>query len=158
MSVGFDWTETAMRQLRELWSDPANSAASIAGTMGCSKNAVVGKAHRMKLPGRPSPIHRASGAAPRPPAPRAVPPPILRPVTSRPVTSRPAPPPAAPAPPAAMAVPRPSPVRSCCWPEGEPGTPAFRFCGDPTSPGRPYCAPHCRAAYVPVSPRNAAHG
>jgi GcrA cell cycle regulator len=37
----------------------------------------------------------------------------------------------------------------CSWPEGEPGTPDFRFCGKkPTIPGKPYCAEHCTRAYV----------
>ncbi len=37
----------------------------------------------------------------------------------------------------------------CSWPEGEPGTENFRFCGVPAEPGKPYCAPHCAVAYVP---------
>lgn len=36
----------------------------------------------------------------------------------------------------------------CSWPEGEPGDPAFRFCGQPAAPGKPYCAGHCERAYV----------
>lgn len=41
----------------------------------------------------------------------------------------------------------------CSWPEGEPGTPEFRFCGEPAIAGKPYCAPHCAIAYVPSSKR-----
>jgi len=36
----------------------------------------------------------------------------------------------------------------CSWPIGEPG---FQFCGAPVIPGKPYCAAHCRVAYVRVS-------
>jgi GcrA cell cycle regulator len=40
----------------------------------------------------------------------------------------------------------------CCWPIGEPGTPAFRFCGKrPTVPDKPYCLEHCVRAYVKSS-------
>ncbi len=36
----------------------------------------------------------------------------------------------------------------CSWPEGEPGTEAFRFCGRPAVAGKPYCGEHCAQAYV----------
>jgi GcrA cell cycle regulator len=40
----------------------------------------------------------------------------------------------------------------CCWPIGEPGTPAFRFCGKrPTVPAKPYCLEHCMRAFVKSS-------
>ncbi len=48
----------------------------------------------------------------------------------------------------------------CSWPEGEPGTDAFRFCGRPAVAGKPYCGEHCARAYVkssraPARPANA---
>ena len=43
------------------------------------------------------------------------------------------------------------PPRPCCWPIGEPRTPSFRFCRAESEPGRPYCAEHCKLAYVRVS-------
>jgi GcrA cell cycle regulator len=36
----------------------------------------------------------------------------------------------------------------CSWPEGEPGTEDFYFCGRPAVPEKPYCVEHCRRAYV----------
>ncbi len=36
----------------------------------------------------------------------------------------------------------------CRWPEGEPGTDTFQFCGRPAVAGKPYCGEHCAAAYV----------
>lgn len=36
----------------------------------------------------------------------------------------------------------------CSWPEGEPGTEEFNFCGQPAVPEKPYCADHCARAYV----------
>lgn len=39
-------------------------------------------------------------------------------------------------------------VARCVFPIGDPGADSFRYCEDPTHPGRPYCSPHCQAAYV----------
>ena len=39
----------------------------------------------------------------------------------------------------------------CSWPEGEPGTDAFRFCGRPAVAGKPYCGEHCARAYIKSS-------
>ncbi len=35
----------------------------------------------------------------------------------------------------------------CSWPEGDPGTEAFRFCGKSVAPDKPYCPEHCDRAY-----------
>ncbi|MCK8783218.1 GcrA cell cycle regulator [Roseomonas sp. NAR14] len=173
-----DWTAEAIERLRALWAE-GHSTAEIGRRMGVSKNAVVGKAHRLNLPPRPSPIHREGSAEPgvegvparRLPAPRstaprapaqaaaeapraAVPPP------PEPAAPAPAPmPAAAPARPAAAApaaVVRPFQrlgARTCCWPLGEPGTPEFRFCGSEAIAGKPYCATHASLAYVKARDR-----
>jgi len=44
-------------------------------------------------------------------------------------------------------------VVTCCWPLGEPGTRSFRFCDDPSEPGKPYCSDHVKLAYVRVRDR-----
>jgi GcrA cell cycle regulator len=31
---------------------------------------------------------------------------------------------------------------TCRWPEGDPRTPAFHFCGRQSASGGPYCGPH----------------
>lgn len=61
----FNWTAEAIEKLRGLWMG-GDSTLKIARAMGLSKNAVVGKAHRLGLPGRPIPI-RERGAPPPPP-------------------------------------------------------------------------------------------
>ena len=58
MSHG-EWTDATVTRLRQLWAD-GYSTVGIGRHLGVSKNAVVGKAHRLDLPGRPSPI-RAIG-------------------------------------------------------------------------------------------------
>ncbi|WP_282609969.1 GcrA family cell cycle regulator [Pelagibius sp. Alg239-R121] len=66
------WTPERIDELTKLW-ETGHSASAIGKILGVSKNAVVGKAHRMKLQARPSPIKRgedggaansASGAKP----------------------------------------------------------------------------------------------
>jgi GcrA cell cycle regulator len=138
-----DWTAEAIERLRALWAE-GHSTAEIGRRMGISKNAVVGKAHRLDLPARPSPIRRdPEGAerAPRAAAPRA---PAARPGAPRVV---PAPVMAAAAP-VVRSFPRLSAARSCCWPIGEPGTRDFRFCTSEAISGKPYCPEHASLAYV----------
>jgi GcrA cell cycle regulator len=154
------WTYDTILLLRTLWSEGL-STAEIGRRIGVSKNAIVGKAHRLDLDARPSPIRRdhapARIAPPRRQAPRLA---QLVPLTScTPVL------PKLPAKSAAtpiLARPNP-PVRrapavignpSCCWPIGEPGTRTFRFCDDRALAGKPYCDEHTRLAYRPKSKRD----
>jgi len=48
-----EWAEETIVRLRTLW-DEGLSTAEIGRRLGVSKNAVVGKAHRLDLPARPS--------------------------------------------------------------------------------------------------------
>lgn len=155
-----EWTEEAIAQLRVLWLE-GHSTAEIGRRMGITKNAVVGKAHRLVLSSRPSPIRReGAAAAPRRPA-RVPTPPVgdRRLADTQPTAPRPQAAPSAPVPaeprPSLRAVPAVSPgrVTPCCWPIGEPGTRSFRFCDDATLPNKPYCATHAQLAYVKVRDR-----
>lgn len=51
------WTPAAIVQLGDLWAQ-GFSTAEIGRLIGVSKNAVVGKVHRIGLPPRPSPLKR----------------------------------------------------------------------------------------------------
>jgi GcrA cell cycle regulator len=154
-----EWSDTVIAELRGFWS-AGLSTAEIGRRLGTSKNAVVGKAHRLDLSPRPSPIRRQERDpnAP-PPAPRAVGP------TLAPLPSRPAPAPM-PAPQAVAPVAKPTPSRrltalsppavrvsACCWPIGEPGKPSFHFCDAVAVHGKPYCAQHAALAYVKIRDR-----
>ena len=55
--VGMSWTSKLIEDLVRLWNEGA-STAEIGRQLGISKNAVVGKAHRLSLAARPSPIKR----------------------------------------------------------------------------------------------------
>lgn len=152
-----DWNEEAIARLKALWAE-GHSTAEIGRRMGVSKNAVVGKAHRLNLPARPSPIRREGPSRPRPPVVRRVTGPTLPPLAAA-ATALPTIPaapklavvrPAREASPATRFVARPIP---CCWPLGEPGTKGFRFCGCESMPGKPYCTEHAALAYVKIKDR-----
>ncbi|MDP7344875.1 MAG: GcrA family cell cycle regulator, partial [Alphaproteobacteria bacterium] len=56
------WTPERIAEVTRLW-DEGLTTAEIGKLVGVTKNAVVGKAHRLGLPPRPSPIRRQGGAA-----------------------------------------------------------------------------------------------
>lgn len=151
-----EWNEETISRLRALW-DEGHSTAEIGRRLGITKNAVVGKAHRLNLAARPSPIRRLPGEArvPRKVVPRRLSGPTLpvlaatAPVPRQHETPR--------LQPILRAVPAPARpmgrVTACCWPIGEPGTASFSFCSDTAMHGRPYCADHAAVAYVRVKDR-----
>ena len=142
--------------LRRLWAD-GHSTAAIGRHMGRSKCSIVGKAHRLDLPARPSPIRRDGGdpyaAARRQTVARAGKT-TLAPLASAAVVM-PLPPLRAETSKRAAAAARATTGRviPCCWPIGEPATREFRFCGAESVPGKPYCEEHARRAYVKLGDR-----
>lgn len=59
-AVPESWTDQRVAQLKKLWQQ-GKSASEIAETLGgVTRNAVIGKAHRLGLSGRPSPIKTAT--------------------------------------------------------------------------------------------------
>jgi hypothetical protein len=61
-----EWGESSVNRLKTLW-DQKLSTAQIGRVMGISKNAVVGKARRLGLEPRPSPIKRDGKSEPKRP-------------------------------------------------------------------------------------------
>lgn len=168
-----EWSEHQTMRLRELWLvEPKLSAAAIGREIGMSKNAVVGKAHRLDLPARESPIRTGKHTGPRPPPKPYKPPrepkqtlPPLNSVVGSPSNSfdgSPATPcpdaPVQPVPTPPVRAPRPDapvqlvPTKPCTWPFGDPGSKAFRYCGAPSVLGKPYCPEHCQHAYRKFDP------
>src|SRR5688500_5283048 len=80
------WTDERIERLKKMWSEGA-TASQIADELGgVSRNAVIGKAHRLGLDARPSPVkpgeekEKKAAAAPAPkPAPRKEAPPAPTP-------------------------------------------------------------------------------
>jgi len=92
------WTDERIEQLRQMWQN-GHTASQIAETLGgVSRNAVIGKAHRLGLQSRPSPVKAGeadtSETAPKPAAAAAPPPPVAEPrpapVTAEPSEPKPA--------------------------------------------------------------------
>jgi GcrA cell cycle regulator len=151
-----EWNEETIGKLRALWAEGL-STAEIGRRMGISKNAVVGKAHRLNLASRPSPIRRDGERSARSRQPRRVHGPTL-PTLPAALTPMPAEPPRPVERPMpvlrAVCLPRPGArVTPCCWPIGEPGTRSFRFCDVGAIAGKPYCDEHAALAYVKVRDR-----
>ncbi len=174
-----DWTEETISRLRSLWQEGL-STAEIGRRLSITKNAVVGKAHRLTLPPRPSPIRKPAEGKSADPETTRTRREVLRPTRTpvaasdrvSPFTPRATAPVPVPAPVAAAITPlRPSPPpapqpiesrplveprrrgQSCCWPLGEPGTKQFRFCGAEPLQGKPYCTEHAQLAYVRLRDR-----
>ncbi len=169
--TGFEWTDTTLDRLRALWAE-GHSTAEIGRRMDISKNAVIGKAHRLNLAARPSPLRSADPSAPkRAPARRPVPKlaDIMAITSALPVVAttvlHTSPVPSSPAPtaPAIMTNHALPPARAgrthpCCWPIGDPGTRTFRFCEADAPLGKSYCTEHATVAYAMRSGQSTSHG
>ena len=158
-----EWDENAIGRLRALWIE-GHSTAEIGRRMGVSKNAVVGKAHRLCLTSRPSPIRREGDKGPRRRQPRRASATTLPMLAASQVSHAAEQPGAAvrleriterqPTVLRAVPIARPSTrIHPCCWPIGEPGTRSFRFCDEASVSGKPYCEQHAALAYVKVRDR-----
>ncbi|MFQ3666697.1 MAG: GcrA family cell cycle regulator [Sphingomonadaceae bacterium] len=164
------WTEERIALLTKYWQE-GHSASQIAEALGegLTRNAVIGKAHRLGLAARPSPLKGADGkeeSAPRarkraaPAEPAEAPEAEPAPAAPEPVAEALAP--SAPAAPARRRAGAPKTTRVtlldlndriCKWPIGHPDEPDFHFCGKPVAPGFPYCGEHCLLAYQSQQPK-----
>jgi len=159
------WTNEQIEHLKQLWAEGL-SASQIAAELGgdVSRNAVLGKLHRLGLVRNETKLPNPSRA--RKPSPSPEPP--LTGEPSSQVDRPPAPvashePPAAPAaelPRREAVTPRSEGVTimelreaMCRWPLGDPSTPDFRYCGVQAAPGLPYCPHHAQIAYQPAAER-----
>ncbi|WP_425091239.1 GcrA family cell cycle regulator [Tropicimonas sp. S265A] len=111
------WTDERVEILKTMWGE-GKSASQIAKELGgVTRNAVIGKVHRLGLSNRnggASPAKAAPKEAARAKAPAA---------EAKPTTPKPAPKPARapePAPAAAAAAPAPTPMRKAIVPAGQP--------------------------------------
>lgn len=151
------WTDERIEELKRLW-EQGLTASQIADKLGngVSRNAVIGKAHRLDLKARPSPVKGGETPAEKPPSAAKASAPTAP--TEAAASSPPARKPAAPRPPAAPASGGKTTLldlsdKVCKWPIGHPGEPDFHFCGKPSQPSFPYCAEHCAVAYQAQLPR-----
>jgi GcrA cell cycle regulator len=155
------WTDDRVEQLKKLW-EGGLSASQIAAELGnVTRNAVIGKVHRLGLSGR---AKSPSSAAPRQ---RKARPERQMMRVARPVSRGNT----------ALAHAfelelEPDPIAydnlvpisqrlsllelneaTCHWPIGDPASAEFFFCGGKALTGLPYCAYHSRVAYQPAGDR-----
>jgi GcrA cell cycle regulator len=165
------WTDERVEMLRKLWSDGL-SASQVAAELGpgITRNAVIGKIHRLGLAERAktasAPRQRAA-KAPRQAAAASSAPRANGHAVHGNVALAYAPQTVVVArahPEEEVVIPMSERVTlmelresMCRWPMGDPTTPEFRFCGG-KSPigGGPYCAHHARVAYQPAQDRRRA--
>ena len=121
------WNEDKLNKLKSLW-DKGLPITKIGLELGVSRNAIAGKAHRLGLPKRNSPISKSGD--PRKNQNKA----DIQTDKELPLKlllrdvewSR----------------------NRCCWPLGDPKLPGISFCGTSIIPGRPYCEEHSKLAYT----------
>ena len=161
------WTEDRVGALKKLWLE-GQSASQIAKQLGggVTRNAVIGKVHRLGLSGRATPSQPArttTTAAFRPARTRTTPP--AQPSAPRRIEAV-QPRPTAPVPPtpirAVAELPGTATVMTlgahmCKWPIGDPSSREFSFCGRRASEGV-YCVEHARVAYQPQVKRGGKDG
>jgi len=175
-----NWTDERVERLKKLWAEGLSASQIAAQLGGVSRNAVIGKVHRLNLPGRA----KAGGTSTATRAPK-------RPATAAPraansfnasrisanrtvarqqgsallkedmdidaieeVRYRPS---------SNVVVPISRRLgltelteRTCKWPVGDPLKDDFHFCGGESPDSSPYCTYHQRLAYQPVAERRKA--
>ncbi len=157
------WTEDRVERLKQLWAEGLSASRIAAELGGITRNAVIGKVHRLGLSGR---VKSSSGGQPRPRRPRAERPqrsstPATAGNTALKIDPKERPRPVAePVPLEELVIPISERATilsltetTCKWPIGDPGHPDFHFCGRKADTGIPYCAHHARIAYQPASDR-----
>ena len=144
------WNEQNVSQLRELW-DQGLPTSQIGKILNFTKNAVVGKAHRIGLERRPSPIKRRIMKPDRKKARAPLMPSLSfdtniensenfnngesikytakdKFIAKRLLNN--------------------NKNFGCEWPFGHPNEAGFNYCGLDKEEGKPYCSKHCQKAYI----------
>ena len=171
-----NWTDERVEKLKRLWSEGLSASQIAAQLGGVSRNAVIGKVHRLSLPGRAkaggtvatSRATKRTTSAPRAPnyASRVATRTVARAVGATVLKEEieveafeemeyvPA---------ANVVVPISRRLsltelteRTCKWPVGDPLKEGFHFCGCDSPDSSPYCNYHARLAYQPAHDRRKA--
>jgi GcrA cell cycle regulator len=156
--IANSWSETRVADLKRLWLE-GKSASQISRQLGgVTRNAVIGKVHRMGLAGRDRPkaprelartYHRqlavgepSSIARPRPVRSPAAPTPSCHPAPELTVTAT------------LLSL----AGEGCRWPIGDPRETTFGYCGRCRGRHVSYCDHHAGLAMPKRSPRGASPG
>ncbi|MFO7478845.1 MAG: GcrA family cell cycle regulator [Methyloceanibacter sp.] len=157
------WTDERVELLKKLWAEGLSASQIAARLGGVTRNAVIGKVHRLGLSGRATSSRSSSPRPRRPHVPRAPRSPslmfgtrganALKPQFETDLDL-------APAPLQELVIPLHERATimtlkepMCRWPIGDPSEPEFHFCGRKKCGTLPYCEHHARMAYQPVQMR-----
>ncbi len=151
------WTDERVELLKKLWADGLSASQIAAELGGITRNAVIGKVHRLGLSGR---AKSPSSSAPRPRKTRSsghmirVQRPQVRGNNALAYDYE------VEAEPEMLEIPVEQrktllqlSEKTCHWPVGDPSAPDFFFCGGESANDQPYCTFHCRVAFQPASDR-----
>ncbi|WP_375615592.1 GcrA family cell cycle regulator [Bartonella sp. AP58NXGY] len=171
------WTCERVELLKKLWSEGLSASQIAAQLGGVSRNAVIGKVHRLKLPGRgkttqgsarsqKTPVGSSSPSSPRVRRNTSTVSPIntssvsieettlkteflAEDVKEVDMSTKPN-----------VVVPISRQLNllqlsenTCRWPVGDPLSADFHFCGADSDENSPYCAFHAKLAFQPISER-----
>ena len=127
MTIKNIWDSPKLKELEDLWKQ-GHPISKIGEMLGVSRNSIAGKAHRMGLPKRTSPISSSKKEK----------------LSDQKINEN-----------ENKNIPLKIKLRGvqwsrtkCCWPEGDPKQNDFKFCGQDIFPGRPYCDKHSLLAYT----------
>ncbi|PIZ31978.1 MAG: GcrA cell cycle regulator [Alphaproteobacteria bacterium CG_4_10_14_0_8_um_filter_53_9] len=166
------WTDERIKKLKKLWADGLSASQIATQLGGVSRNSIIGKVHRLNLPGRgkgisgtvrtktkvnPPPkspalaavsLSQDSISTPKKPLKRRGQPPREEKKEEPPIF-------------ADITIPTSRHLilmelneRTCKWPQGDPQEGSFHFCGNAvTEQGGPYCTYHAKLAFQPSNKR-----
>lgn len=159
--IQMSWTDDRVDTLRKLWTEGLSASQIAAELGGVTRNAVIGKVHRLGLSGRAKGSNQGGGARRKKPATRANgyakqktnSTADAKKTSSASAPVRPAPIVDLPEPPALMLNLLQLTEHTCKYPIGDPQEETFGFCGAKSREGDPYCEYHCRLTYQPAADR-----
>jgi GcrA cell cycle regulator len=134
------WTDDRVEQLKSLWTEGLSASQIARALGGVTRNAVIGKVHRLGLAGRATPTRVERPRLPS--APRVS---VRTHIPEVPVVEED---------PLTLSDGNHATVLTinnamCRWPIGDPADNEFHFCGHKPKVGSPYCEAHARKAYQP---------
>ena len=138
------WTEERVEMLKTLWVQGLSAAQIAKRLQGVSRNAVIGKIHRLGPTDRPARLVARAYRSPATARVPGVPRPVRRPLDGPPREPR------------AFRLVEEEPglatavtleANMCKWPIGDPDDRNFTFCGRPADGKRSYCERHGGTAY-----------
>jgi GcrA cell cycle regulator len=168
-----NWTDERVETLRKLWAEGLSASQIAAQLGGVSRNAVIGKVHRLKLSGRgratAAPARQKKVASGATVASKTATTRSTTTVTRTVTIGATALQTQFDAEPVARQYMRPVedvvvPIsrhlqlvelneRTCKWPNGDPLSEDFHFCGNDAAETGPYCKYHSKIAFQPASER-----